>query len=1189
MAQPTPSPVRWILKTSRQLVNSIARTLKDPALLEATRRDLGLPKASSPTDVGAVNAKLLELEGKQQEFETEAGDDLALDERTVEFLVGGKRFIELIELMFPGRAADDPRTYGDIAYAFATIYGSEWLLRPASPAAWATTRFLMLGYEHVETVPRFDPFYIFDRLAGTAPRVEEQGFGAVEALGGIVIPIGMTLLNLFVASRTSEERLHERGLKKGDLYLAGALDFKVGWEAAPDAPMEVQRLMQRALSIGYTGKLKAYEEPHESDLTLILTAMALDAEDGGPGLLLRVGGAGKFQFETPSQGHGAIKTGIELELAGGPGIDFLWKTEPAEFKYLGSSASHPLIELAVESKGTEAVPALRIGKANASRFDLVAIKSGFAFAGDSAYAFIEFKNTEFVLDLAEVLPGPVGKVIGGAGAGRFQGRVDGKLKFDRDGLHFEGEAALKVRLASNAVNAGALRFDYLDLEASVGHGGFGLALMMAAHFELGPFAATVDRMGLGIHWKKEHGQLQEHFEFKPPKGIGLRIRVGDCAAGGGYLMLDYDKGEFAGAFELVVFHEFAIQVIVILTTKVPQDAAPYALFIAGNIRFPGGLEIGLGFKINGLGLLLGLHHGFDVAALTKALPSGAMDDVLFPKDIVGDAPRIINSVRTIFPIKAHSLTLGFMVELGWGSDYICSLRLGLVLPFDNVLGGERDPSLDNVVLLGRCEVVCFKALPKLIRIQIVCDFVGEVRFNPFAVSLLAQLRDSRIGAIAIDGSMAASIVTGSNPRFIMSAGGFHPQYKSIPQDFPAPLKRLAMTYDIGVIKAWVHAYFAIAPGSVQFGGDVGVRYAFGPLSFGVEFGLDVLIQVLPDFYFLGRAHGQAAVKFRGHTLMGVGVELTLSGPCRWRAKGRGTFTILFWDEDIEFDESWGREEEIERQRSNVAQLVLQDLNDRTHWRLELPQRGNSLVALAANLPADEGATMTAHPLSVLSFTQSRVPFGMELQRYGTAQIDGTRLFPVPQLVNDAGESLGTTQVLTEHFAISEYVDLPEDDRLSRPGFQPLPAGVATSSGGYILPAQPPKEAATGVRGRVPRRGHHPHRVHAALRRRHAEPLRRGRGLRAIRGALARQGRRAHRARGRQAVAGLGGGRCREAHRPDRSRVRSAVGGAIARVPLRAAGAGHDADARGRGIRDRIGARAWLPLPPTDSFPGFDAG
>jgi hypothetical protein len=95
---------------------------------------------------------------------------------------------------------------------------------------------------------------------------------------------------------------------------------------------------------------------------------------------------------------------------------------------------------------------------------------------------------------------------------------------------------------------------------------------------------------------------------------------------------------------------------------------------------------------------------------------------------------------------------------------------------------------------------------------------------------------------------------------------------------------------------------------------------------------------------------------------------------------------------------------------------------------------------------------------VLSFTQSRVPFGMELQRYGTAQIDGTRLFPVPQLVNDAGESLGTTQVLTEHFAISEYVDLPEDDRLSRPGFQPLPAGVATSSGGYLVPTQLLQEA-----------------------------------------------------------------------------------------------------------------------------------
>ena len=44
-----------------------------------------------------------------------------------------------------------------------------------------------------------------------------------------------------------------------------------------------------------------------------------------------------------------------------------------------------------------------------------------------------------------------------------------------------------------------------------------------------------------------------------------------------------------------------------------------------------------------------------------------------------------------------------------------------------------------------------------------------------------------------------------------------------------------------------------------------------------------------------KVYGSVGVKFRGHELMGVSVRLTLWGPRRWRAKGRGQFTILFWD------------------------------------------------------------------------------------------------------------------------------------------------------------------------------------------------------------------------------------------------------------------------------------------------------
>ena len=63
---------------------------------------------------------------------------------------------------------------------------------------------------------------------------------------------------------------------------------------------------------------------------------------------------------------------------------------------------------------------------------------------------------------------------------------------------------------------------------------------------------------------KALGPVDLSLGFKPPNGVGLSIDAG-VVKGGGYLYLDYEKGEYAGALELVFSGFLALKAIGIIT------------------------------------------------------------------------------------------------------------------------------------------------------------------------------------------------------------------------------------------------------------------------------------------------------------------------------------------------------------------------------------------------------------------------------------------------------------------------------------------------------------------------------------------------------------------------------------------------------------------------------------------------
>ncbi len=97
------------------------------------------------------------------------------------------------------------------------------------------------------------------------------------------------------------------------------------------------------------------------------------------------------------------------------------------------------------------------------------------------------------------------------------------------------------------------------------------------------------------------------------------------------------------------------------------------------------------------------------------------------------------------------------------------------------------------------------------------NFAGALEFDKQRFYFYASLFDSHVLFITISGSMGVLFAYGDNANFVVSVGGFHPQFNPPPLPFPAP-QRIAIDI-INESYARIHAdgYFAVTTNTVQFG------------------------------------------------------------------------------------------------------------------------------------------------------------------------------------------------------------------------------------------------------------------------------------------------------------------------------------------------------------------------------------
>jgi uncharacterized protein DUF6603 len=181
----------------------------------------------------------------------------------------------------------------------------------------------------------------------------------------------------------------------------------------------------------------------------------------------------------------------------------------------------------------------------------------------------------------------------------------------------------------------------------------------------------------------------------------------------------------------------------------------------------------------------------------------------------------------------------------------------------------------------------------------------------------------------------------------------------------------------------------------------------------------------------------------GRTLLSVSLALTLSGPQPWRAHGRASFSILFFDVSFGFDVTIGDETPTALPTPvDVAPLLIAALADARAWTAQLPA-GADAVTLRRLDPA---AAVLAHPLGTLQVRQRVAPLERTLDRFGTSVPRGARRFRITLAA--IGGTRTTIAPLQDRFAPAQFTALSDDAKLSASSFEEMVSGAALGADGY---------------------------------------------------------------------------------------------------------------------------------------------
>jgi hypothetical protein len=593
------------------------------------------------------------------------------------------------------------------------------------------------------------------------------------------------------------------------------------------------------------------------------------------------------------------------------------------------------------------------------------------------------------------------------------------------GFHLGGSGGLEANFPSR-VQLGPIELQSVTLGLRPQGNALTLSAGATISAKLGPLRGVVENVGLRLAATFPDpptgnlGPVNIDFGFKPPTGVGLSLDLA-VIKGGGYLFFDYEKGEYAGALEFTLLEFISVKAVGLINTKMPDGSGGFSLLLVLTAEFNPGLQLSFGFTLIGVGGVVGLNRAMRFDSILAGVKTGAINNVMFPQDVVANAPRVLNDLRAFFPPQAGTFLIGPMVKIGWGTPTLISISMGVIIEIPG-----------NIAILGVLELVLPDRDAPILQIKV--SFAGGIDFEGKRIFFAAGMFDSRVLTMTLEGGMGFYVSYGDDPVFVLTVGGFHPRFAPPALPFQAP-DRVAMSIlNTSVARIRVESYFAVTSNTAQFGARAELFFGLGPCEVSGHIGFDALFQFSP-LYVIIEVSGSLSLRVFGMGLFSIRLRLSLEGLTPWRARGEGSISFLFFDVSANFDITWGDAVAAIEHFVLVLPILISEVQKTENWRQALPDALHLQVTLRTI--ESVGADLVMHPLGSLEFSQRTIPFDRLLDKIGEQTPSDVRRVAV----RPKGAELGKLGETREQFAPGQFEKMDAAAKLARKSYEPMASGL----------------------------------------------------------------------------------------------------------------------------------------------------
>ena len=631
------------------------------------------------------------------------------------------------------------------------------------------------------------------------------------------------------------------------------------------------------------------------------------------------------------------------------------------------------------------------------------------------------------------LDGFLGSLFG-SGSGSGEARVEVPLALSwssQTGLDFMAGAGFGASLYPH-LDLSVIRIDRVDLAVRFVAGAGAtpeLDVRAGVTFSgaVGPLSFSVDRFGVELAAMFTDGNAGPFdLSLRPlwPTGLGLSVDAGPIS-GGGFISFDSEKGRYAGILHLAIF-DITVTAIGILDTKDSAgNALPspgFSFLIVISVELPP-IQLGLGFTLNGVGGLAALHRRLDATALLGAVRQGGLDSVLFDKDPIKDAPKIIANLSSIFPVAMGRYVFGPMAIIGWGTPTLIRIELAIVIEV---------PAPVTLALLGQASVALPDDSAPIVSLHV--DVAGVYDSGKQTLAVDASLRDSRVAGFTIAGDLALRAAFGAEHTFALAVGGLNPHFP-VPAGFPTLRWVSVALGQQDNPRISIEGYLAVTSNSRQFGAKAELYAAAGGFNVHGWLSFDALFVPHPFSFEFDFSVGMT-LNHGSSRIAGVTVDGTLTGPNPFHVKGEASLSLFFFDVSVPFDRTFGdRQPMPELPPADPWSLLRDAIALVENWTGEATR--STSVSLTKATGAPDLALL--HPSGSASLRQRVLPFNRTLDRFGQYSIVGPSRFDVATVLVDGQPVL--TAPVEDHFAPGDFENLSQTDQLSRDSFEEMQAGV----------------------------------------------------------------------------------------------------------------------------------------------------